>query len=124
MYHILAAQRQRQYGPFGWKNQPFAGSAADPRPNSLGLIESAPTIRSRVRRVKQQTQLTAAGGRLDTLGSSDQRACPSLEAEPVERGLAKRGFDPFRQVVGNGQLVRLEGAQQGAPEFAPGLRLF
>ena len=71
--------------------------------------------------MKQQVDLAGAGGTLDLVGAGKQRTAARLEAEPVERGLAKRTLDPLAKVSRNIERGGLERAGQGALELALGV---
>src|SRR4051812_3926294 len=121
MYHIFAAERQRQYGPFDWQNQTLAAASFLLAPDPPGLVELAPALFAGVGGVEQQRDRAAPGGRLDLLGAEDQIAGARLEPEPVERGLPQRRLDPRAEIPGHGDLAALERAIEGAPELALGV---
>jgi hypothetical protein len=68
--------------------------------------------------MKQQLHLATPGSCFDLLAAGQQSAGARFQAEPVERSLAQRHFDPIGQVGGNRDLARLEGAGQ-APLSLP-----
>jgi hypothetical protein len=119
MYHILAAKRHRQDGAGERKNQALLLASADPP----GLVEAAIAVPAGIRRMDQQVNLAGAGSLLDALGAVDQRPAAGFEAEAVERLAAERGFDAFAQVRRNLDVIRLEGAGEGALQLALGIRL-
>src|SRR5687767_8539159 len=116
MYHIVAAQRQRQYGSPLWKNQPpglFAVAS-----DTQGLVELARAILRRVGRVNQQNHVTAPGRRLDPVAPGQKEAGTGLEAEPVQSVLAERLLDPLAEIVGSGRFIGLESAGESASQLA------
>lgn len=114
MYHILPAERQRQYGPICRKNQPLALAAA----NAPGLVQLGIAVIGRIGSVDQKMNLAAPSGRVDLVGAGDQHAGARLQAQPVERRLAERRRGPGGEIVGNDEIAGLERAGQRAAKLA------
>src|SRR3546814_20798542 len=55
MYHILPPKRQRQYGPFGWKNHPLPLAATHPP----GLVALSIAVLARIRGVDEKVARSA-----------------------------------------------------------------
>ncbi len=117
MYHILAAKRHRQDGAGEGKNQPLGWTTA----YAPGLVEGAVAILAGVRGMDKHVHLSGASCLLDPLGTVDQGAASGFEAQPIERLLAKRGFDPFAEVSGHFHVAGLEGSGERALELALGI---
>ena len=115
MYHIVAAQRQRQYGPPLWKNQsPPLLAAAD----APGLIELSAAILAGVGGVDQELNLASPGSDVDLLAPGDEVTGARLQPEPVERCLAKRLLDPIAEIGRSGDVIGLEGAGEGTAQLS------
>src|SRR4249919_1720425 len=71
----------------------------------------------------QQRHLALTSGGFDALGASDQRAAASLQAKPVERLAAQRGFDPLAEVGRDVDIAGLERPGERALELALGIGL-
>jgi len=118
MYHILAAQRQRQYGSLCRQNQTLAAAAFFFRSDPPGLVELASALVAGVGGVEQQDDFAAAGGDLDPLGAEEEVAGARLQAKPVERRLAKRRLDPFAEIGGDRDRAGLERPIERALQLA------
>jgi hypothetical protein len=114
MYHILPPQRQRQYGPFRWKNQ----SLALPSTDSPRLIELAIAILTRIGRVDEKMNFTSAERDIDLFGAGKKRPRARLKAQAVERRLTERSLDPLAEIGGNGQIAGLESTRQCSLELS------
>ena len=100
VYHIFAAQRQRQYGLPTGKTSPGGHFPRSPEPtrhawSSLRLPSSAASAAW----IRPATSPLAGGG-LDLVAAGDQVAGARLEAEPVEHRLAQRRLDPLAEIGG------------------------
>src|SRR5438128_8475758 len=102
MYHILAAQRQRQYGSSLRENQALRATSLLLRADPPGLVQLAPALRTGIGSVKQQRHLAAARRDLDLLRTEDEVGGLCLKAEPVERRLAQGRLDPRAKIGGHG----------------------
>ena len=98
MYHILAAQRHRQDSAALGENQ---APRSSPPPTRQAWSSLRAAVLAGVGGVDQQVDLAGAGGGLDPVGAVDQLAAARLQAEPVERRLAQRRFDPLAEVGGD-----------------------
>src|SRR5688572_156308 len=113
MYHIFAPQRHRQDRAILGEYK-AAGLAA---PDAPGLVERSPAVLGRIGRVNQQVDLAGTGGRLDPVGAVDQGSAARLEAQPVERRLAKRLLSLLAEVGWNLEVPDFERAGQCALEL-------
>ena len=93
MYHILAPQRQRQYGSARWKNQTLAAASFASLPTRQRLVELAAAVLAGIGGVEQQMDLAAAQRDLDLLAAGDQIARPAPRARA---GRAPPGAAPPR----------------------------
>ena len=121
MYHILPPERQRQYGPFRWKNQSLGLAAGIARADPERLIELAVAIFARIGGVDEQVNRAAAKRDFDLLAAREERAGTRFEAETVQCGLAKRAFDSSAEIGGDDELAGLERPRQCSLELAFGL---
>src|SRR4029453_16700061 len=121
MYHILGAQRHRQDGASLRKYQALAAPAAGPRTDSEGLVELPAAVLAGVGGMDQQRHLALTGSGLDALGAIDEHAAASLQAKPVERLAAQRGFDPLPEVGRDVDVAGLERPGERALELALGI---
>src|SRR3546814_20997873 len=71
MYHILPPKRQRQYGPFGWKNHPLPLAATHPP----GLVELSIAVLARIRGVAEQVDVAPPRRRQIGRASCRERVC-------------------------------------------------
>ena len=76
--------------------------------HSPGLVEPLAAVLAGIGSVNQQGDLALARGDFDPLGTIDQRATASFEAEAVERLLAQGGFDAPAEIGRNVDGPRLE----------------
>ena len=90
-------------------------------PNAPGLVEPPASILAGVGSVDQQVNLALARGDLDLLRAVDQRPAAGFQAEPVERLLPERRFDPLAQVSRDVDRAGLEGTGEGGLELALGI---
>ena len=119
MYHIVAAKRQRQYGPALWKNQPpdlFAVSSDTP-----GLIKLAAAILAGIGGMDEQKDVSTARRNLDPIAAGEKEARAGFKTQPVQRVLPKRLLDPFTEIVRSVHFAGLESACQSAAQLALGL---
>src|SRR5690606_9793741 len=122
MYHIFAAERQRQYGARRRQNHPPAAAsflvAADPP----GLVQLAPALLAGVGGVDQQRDVAAPRRALDLLGAEHEMAGARLQPEPVERSLGERRLDPCAEIGRNRDAAGPERTRACRLEPAPGQR--
>jgi hypothetical protein len=117
MYHILAAKRHRQDGAREGKNQALRLAATyAPR-----LVKGAVAVLACIGGVNEQVNLAGTGRHLNLLRSIDQRPAARFQAKAVERLLAEGGFDLLAEIGWNLDVIRLEGAGEGALELALGI---
>ena len=118
MYHIVAAKRQRQYGPALWKNQPpdlFAVASDTP-----GLVELAAAILAGIGGMDEQEHVSTTRCNLDPIAAGEKETRAGFEAQPIQRILPERLLDPFTEVVRSDHFAGLESARQSAAQLPLG----
>src|SRR5918993_5265162 len=117
MYHILAPQGHRQDRALLGEYKPAGLAAAYPP----SLVERSPAVLARIGGVDQQVHLAGARGGFDPIGAVDQGPAARLEAQPVERRLAKRPLGLLAEIRRDLKIADLERSRQRALELALGI---
>src|SRR3546814_17003089 len=118
MYHILPPKRQRQYGPFGWKNHPLPLAATHPP----GLVELSIAVLARIRGVDEKVDVAPPRRRLDLLRARDQRPGARFPPKSVQRRLTQPALDPVPQTGWDGNLPSFETPRPPNISLSPWLR--
>ncbi len=117
MYHIFAAQCQRQDNARRCEYHPLWTSSTDaPR-----LVETLAPVLARIGGVEKEMNLPGSSSCLDAFRAIDQIARARLHPETVKSGLAKCSFSPFAKIGRDCERTGLEGALKRTPQLSVGI---